>query len=352
MFTEAGTTDISRLLDHQFAKEDIRLLGLDVAGGIQTLLCLAVTLGLAVKLPIWPLHAWHPDAQLRAPLAAAIVLSALLTLLAGYGLLRIALPIFPTGALQLSPLIFALASATALFAAVSALSQSDFRKMVAYISMTLIALAAMGLFSLNRQGFDGAIILMLSQGLVAGGLLLSAGVLLDRQNSTRLDSFGGLSIKMPVFAGLMLFMIWTALGLPGSAGFVALVLTLSGLAAASPWVVIVAFVSLGLIAGALLSAFRKIMRGDLIKESLKSVEDLKPRERLTLMSVAAVTLVLGLYPAFVTDRTGAATQSLAELFEQERQAGLETSKSFAGFTHPAQTASLRPLRDIDLQVSR
>lgn len=352
MFTEAGTTDIDRLMDHQFSTETITVLGFDVMGGLQTLLCLALILGLAVKLPIWPLHTWHTNAQARAPIAAAVVLSAILTMLAGYGLLRIALPIFPTGVLYLSPLLFAFASVTALFAAVSALAQTDFRKMTAYVSMVLIAIAAMGLFSVTRQGLDGAILLLLSQGLIASGLVLAGGVLLHRMDTTQMDSFGGLSIRMPVFSVLLLLIIWAALGLPGSAGFVAVFLTLTGLAEARPWAAVLALIALGLIAGALLVAFRRIMRGDLIKERLKSVEDLDLRERLTLLPVGAAVLALGLYPTFVTERISGATDRLAALFEQVQETEDQALLRSRGQIQAVSAAFIDPARDNTAPLAR
>ncbi len=326
MFTEAGTTDIDRLMDHQFGTEAVPVLGIDVPGGLQTLLCLALIAGLAFKLPIWPLHAWFADAQARAPVAAAVVLCAVLTMLAGYGVLRIVLPIFPVGVMQLAPLLFALASVTALYAALSALAQTEFRHLASYVSMAQISIAAMGLFSVTRQGLDGAILLLLSQGLVAAGLIFSAGILYHRTQTTRFEAFGGLSLRMPVFSALLLLIIWTALGLPGSTGFVALFLTVTGLTAATPWAAGVALIALAVIAGALLNAFRRIMRGDLIKENLKSVEDLTAKERWTLLPLAAAVLALGLYPAFVTERIGGATGALAARFEEEKAARTQASR--------------------------
>lgn len=319
MFTEAGTTDIERLMGHQFSTEDVAVLGLDVVGGMQTLLCLAIILGLCVKLPFWPFHAWHPNAMARAPLAAAIMLGAMLALLAGYGLLRIALPILPSGILQLAPLVFTLAGITALYAAIAALTQTDFRKIVAYLSLSQLSIAAMGVFSLTRQGLDGAILLLISQGLVIAGLLICAGILAARQESTQLEAFGGLSIRMPVFSGLMLALIWFGLGLPGGAGFVAFFLTISGLAVAMPWLALAVFISLAILAAALLGAFRKLMRGNLMKERLKSVEDLTWQERATLVPLVAAIICLGIFPSLVLERTGMATQRLVTLFEQERE---------------------------------
>ena len=352
MFTEAGTTDIDRLMDHQFGAEDVSVLGLNVPGGLQTLLCLAVITGFAIKLPIWPLHSWHATAQARAPVAAAVVLSAIVTALAAYGLLRLALPIFPVGALHLSPLFFAFAVVTALYAAMTALSQTDFRKVTASVSMALVSVAAMGLFSGSQQGLDGAILLLLSQGLVACGLLLSASVLLHRTNTTDLEAFGGLSIRMPLFSVLLILIIWTAIGLPGSAGFAAVFLTLAGLSGDRPWAVLVALVVLALIAGALLAAFRKIMRGDLIKESLKSVEDLDLRERLTLIPVAAAIVVLGLYPALVTERVGGATEALAVLFEEIKETEMQASRPSEKLLQTDSTAFLDQGREVAVPFSR
>ena len=206
--------------------------------------------------------------------------------------------------------------------------------------MVQISIAAMGLFSATRQGLDGAILLLLSQGLVAGGLIFSAGILLTRTQTTRLDAFGGLSIRMPVFSALLLLVIWTALGLPGSTGFVAMFLTLTGLVAAAPWAAVVALIALGVLAGALLNAFRKIMRGDLLKETLKSVEDLNARERFILLPLVAVIVALGLYPGFVTERIGGSTDMLAALFDEERAAATQASRDSQT---PSQHAASPPL---------
>ncbi|MEM7073813.1 MAG: NADH-quinone oxidoreductase subunit M [Pseudomonadota bacterium] len=311
MVSEAGTTDIPQLLNHVFDASDIRIAGLEVIGGLQSLLVLGLVAGFAVKLPLWPFHGWMPGIQAQAPVAGAVMLRTLMSVLAGYGVLRLAMPMFPLGAEAVAPLIYAVSGFAALFGALAAIGQDDLRRRIAYLSIAQMALVVMAVFAANQQGLDGAVFLLLSHGLVVAGLLLVAGALFDRTETTALDAFGGVSVRMPVLAAMFLLFTWGVVGIPGTGGFVALLLAITGVFQTSPIAALAACASLVMVAAAGLVMFRRVMLGDLIKESLKSLDDLSPRERLTLAPLAAAILALGLYPGFVTERIGPATGRLA-----------------------------------------
>ena len=310
MYVDAGTTDIPTLMTHTFASETFSVLGIQVVGGMQTLLFLAFFASFAVKMPMWPVHTWLPDAHVQAPTAGSVVLAAILLKMGGYGFLRFSLPMFPVGADVMGTFIFWLSAIAIVYASLVALAQEDMKKLIAYSSVAHMGYVTMGIFTVNQQGLDGAIFQMLSHGFVSGALFLIVGVVYDRMHTRDIDAYGGLMVRMPVYA--LVFMLFTManVGLPGTSGFIGEFLTLVAIFQENTWVAVVA--TSGVIFSACygLWLYRKVMLGDLIKESLKTIQDLSLREKAIFAPLIAMTLLLGFYPSIVTDVTGPAVSSL------------------------------------------
>lgn len=315
IYVLAGTSDLPTLMDHQFATSAVEVLGLQVTGGAQTLLWLAVFVAFAVKLPLLPFHTWMPDAQQQAPTAGSMLLAALLVKLGGYGFLRISLPMFPLGSEVMGPFALWLGGIGILYAAIAALAQQDVKKLLAYSAVAQMGFVTVGIFSVNQQGIDGAIFQMLSHGFVSAAVFLCIGVLYDRLETTEIDAYGGLVKRMPTFA--LAFMLFTvaSIGLPGTSGFVGVFLTLVGVFQTNTWVAVIAAAGLIFIAAHMLGLYRKVMMGDLIKESLKSIQDLSRREQVLLVPLAAMILLLGVYPSVVTDLIGPSVEALIEKYD-------------------------------------
>ena len=314
MWYDAGTTDIVRLLDHQFASDTISVLGFSVVGGVQTLLWLAFFASFAVKLPMWPFHTWLPDAHVQAPTAGSIVLAAILIKMGGYGFLRFSVPMFPIASDVMQNFVLFLSVAAIILTSLIALAQEDMKKLIAYSSVAHMGFVTMGIFAFNQQGLDGAIFQMLSHGIVAGALFMIVGVIYDRMHTREIDAFGGLALRMPKYA--LIFMLFTManVGLPGLSGFVGEFLTLVGLFKVNTWAGVGATTGVILSAAYALWLYRRVMFGDMIKESLKGLTDLTSREKLMFAPLVFLTLLLGLYPAVVLDITGPAVEALVQNF--------------------------------------
>ncbi|HGG04444.1 MAG TPA: NADH-quinone oxidoreductase subunit M, partial [Aliiroseovarius sp.] len=240
MYVEAGTTDIPTLMNHQFSSDSFAILGLSITGGMQTLLFLAFFASFAVKMPMWPVHTWLPDAHVQAPTAGSVVLAAILLKMGGYGFLRFSLPMFPVGTDTLATFILWLSVIAIVYTSLVALVQEDMKKLIAYSSVAHMGYVTAGIFSLNQQGIDGAIFQMLSHGFVSGALFLIVGVIYDRMHTREIDAYGGLVNRMPAYA--LIFMLFTManVGLPGTSGFVGEFLTLVGMFQANTWIALVA----------------------------------------------------------------------------------------------------------------
>ena len=337
MYLDAGTTCIggcegASLLTHQFGSDTISLLGFQIVGGMQTLLWLAFFASFAVKMPMWPVHTWLPDAHVQAPTAGSVVLAAILLKMGGYGFLRFSLPMFPVGSELLAPLVFWMSAIAIVYTSLVALVQSDMKKLIAYSSVAHMGYVTMGIFAANQQGIDGAIFQMLSHGFVSGALFLCVGVIYDRMHTREIDAFGGLINRMPAYA--MVFMLFTManVGLPGTSGFIGEFLTLAGIFQVNTWVATIATTGVILSAGYALWLYRRVVLGDLIKESLKSITDMTTRERAIFAPLIAMTLLLGVFPSLVTDIIG---PSVAALVDSHQTALAE----FAPATQVAETAS-------------
>jgi len=315
MYVDAGTTDMVALLGHNFGSETFRLLGLQVVGGMQTLLFLAFFASFAVKMPMWPVHTWLPDAHVQAPTAGSVVLAAILLKMGGYGFLRFSLPMFPVASDLLAPLVLWLSAIAIVYASLVALAQEDMKKLIAYSSVAHMGYVTMGIFAANQQGIDGAIFQMISHGFVSGALFLIVGVIYDRMHTREIDAYGGLMVRMPVYAAIFMLFTMANVGLPGTSGFVGEFLAIVGAFQVNTWVATVAATGVILSAAYALWLYRRVALGDLIKESLKSIKDMTARERAIFAPLVVMTLLLGVYPALVTDVIGPSVTALVGSYE-------------------------------------
>ncbi|MGB7262744.1 MAG: NADH-quinone oxidoreductase subunit M [Albidovulum sp.] len=310
MYVDAGTTDIPTLLVHQFSSETLNVLGFRVIGGMQTLLWLAFFASFAVKMPMWPVHTWLPDAHVQAPTAGSVVLAAILLKMGGYGFLRFSLPMFPVASDHLAGLVLWLSAIAIVYTSLVALVQSDMKKLIAYSSVAHMGFVTMGIFAANQQGVDGAIFQMISHGFISGALFLCVGVIYDRMHTREIDAYGGLVNRMPSYALIFMFFTMANVGLPGTSGFVGEFLTLVGIFQVNTWVAAVATSGVILSAAYALWLYRRVVMGDLIKEALRSITDLTTREKAIFAPLVAMTLLLGVYPSLVTDMIGPSVSAL------------------------------------------
>jgi NADH-quinone oxidoreductase subunit M len=312
MYFDAGTTDIVKLLNHQFSYEGFQVLGWHVAGGAQTLMWLAFFASFAVKMPMWPVHTWLPDAHVQAPTAGSVILAAILLKMGGYGFLRFSLPMFPVASDIMADFVFWLSVIAIIYTSLVAMMQEDMKKLVAYSSVAHMGFVTMGIFAANQQGIDGAMFQMISHGFISGALFLCVGVVYDRMHTREIDAYGGLVNRMPVFAAVMMLFTLANVGLPGTSGFVGEFLTLAGAYQVSTWA------ALGATTGVILSAayslwlYRRVIFGDLIKESLKSITDMNGREVTFMAPLVVMTVLLGVYPSLATDLFGPTVEALVD----------------------------------------
>ncbi|NCV31205.1 MAG: NADH-quinone oxidoreductase subunit M, partial [Rhodobacteraceae bacterium] len=310
MYADAGTADIPTLMTHQFGSEDLSVLGIHVVGGMQTLLFLAFFASFAVKMPMWPVHTWLPDAHVQAPTAGSVVLAAILLKMGGYGFLRFSLPMFPVGSAVMADLVFWMSAIAIVYTSLVALVQEDMKKLIAYSSVAHMGYVTMGVFAANQQGIDGAIFQMLSHGFISGALFLCVGVIYDRMHTREIDAYGGLVNRMPAYALIFMFFTMANVGLPGTSGFVGEFLTLMGIFQVNTWVALFATSGVILSAAYALWLYRRVVMGDLIKESLKSITDMGTRERVIFAPLIIMTLLLGVYPALALDVIAPAVENL------------------------------------------
>ena len=312
MYAEAGTTDIESLMLHQFAFDDFNLFGFQILGGTQTLLFLAFFASFAVKMPMWPVHTWLPDAHVQAPTAGSVVLAAILLKMGGYGFLRFSLPMFLVGSYIMTDFILWLSVIAIVYTSLVALVQSDMKKLIAYSSVAHMGYVTIGIFAANQQGIDGAIFQMLSHGFISGALFLCVGVIYDRMHTREIEAYGGLVNRMPAYALIFMFFTMANVGLPGTSGFVGEFLTLVGIFKVNTWIALLATSGVVLSAAYALWLYRRVMMGDLIKETLRTIQDMSLRERAVFAPLVFMTLLLGLYPVLALDLIGPSVQSLID----------------------------------------
>ncbi|MDA7426620.1 NADH-quinone oxidoreductase subunit M [Thalassococcus lentus] len=315
MYADAGTTDMVRLLQHEFASDSFSILGVQIVGGLQTMLFLAFFASFAVKMPMWPVHTWLPDAHVQAPTAGSVVLAAILLKMGGYGFLRFSLPMFPVGSDVMANFVFTLSVIAIIYTSLVALVQEDMKKLIAYSSVAHMGYVTMGIFAANQQGVDGAIFQMISHGFISGALFLCVGVIYDRMHTREIDAYGGLVNRMPAYA--LIFMLFTManVGLPGTSGFVGEFLTLMGIFQVNTWVAAGAATGVILSAAYALWLYRRVVMGDLIKESLKTITDMTTREKAIFAPLVVMTIWMGVYPAPILDRIGPSVAALVEQYD-------------------------------------
>ena len=284
MANEAGTTYIPTLLSHDFPVQ------------AQTWLWLAFFASFAVKMPMWPVHTWLPDAHVQAPTAGSVILAGVLLKLGGYGFLRFSLPMFPQASADLTWLIFGLSAVAVIYTSLVALVQQDMKKLIAYSSVAHMAIVTIGLFAFNQQGIEGAVIVMLSHGLVSGALFLCVGVIYDRLHTREISRYGGLAINMPVYATLFLLFTMASIGLPGTSGFVGEFLSLAGTYQLSTWIALLCTTGIILGAAYMLYLYRRVVFGQIVHDDVRTMPDLSMRELWLLAPIAAVVLWMGVYP--------------------------------------------------------
>ena len=298
MYWQAGTTDIPSLLAYKFPPQ------------LQTWLWLAFFASFAVKMPMWPVHTWLPDAHVQAPTAGSVILAGILLKLGGYGLIRFSLGMFPNASEFFAPLVFALSVIAIIYTSLVALMQEDIKKLIAYSSVAHMGYVTMGIFAANQQGVQGAIFQMLSHGIVSGALFLCVGVIYDRTHTREIAAYGGLVNNMPKYAVAMMVFTMANVGLPGTSGFIGEFLTLIGVFRVNTWVALFAATGVILSAAYALWLYRRVIFGVLDKENLKKLLDLSPREQLILYPLIALTILFGVYPAPIFDATAASVDLL------------------------------------------
>jgi len=284
MANEAGTTSIPALMAYDFAP------------AAQIWLFLAFFASFAVKMPMWPVHTWLPDAHVQAPTAGSVILAGVLLKMGGYGFIRFSLPMFPEASAELAWLVFALSMIAVVVTSLIALVQHDMKKLIAYSSVAHMAIVTVGLFAFNVQGLEGAMIVMLSHGLVSGALFLCVGVIYDRLHTREIARYGGLSINMPRYALFFLLFTMASIGLPGTSGFVGEFLSLAGIYQVSSWVALVATTGIILGAAYMLYLYRRVAFGEQRNADAAAMRDLSAREYAMLAPIAAAVLWMGVYP--------------------------------------------------------
>jgi NADH-quinone oxidoreductase subunit M len=298
LYWNAGTTDIPTLMHTA------------VPRSLQTWAWLAFFASFAVKMPMWPVHTWLPDAHVEAPTAGSVVLAAIMLKMGGYGFLRFSLPMFPDASLYFAPMVWTLSVIAIVYTSLVALMQEDIKKLIAYSSVAHMGYVTMGIFAGTTQGVSGAVFQMVSHGIVSGALFLCVGVVYDRLHTREIAAYGGLVNRMPIYAALFMVFTMANVGLPGTSGFVGEFLTLIGTFKVS--IPTATFASIGVILSAAyaLWLYRKVVFGELTKPALQGIKDITFREGLVLVPLVILTILFGVYPKPVLDMSAASIQLL------------------------------------------
>ncbi|MGF1464292.1 MAG: NADH-quinone oxidoreductase subunit M [Maricaulaceae bacterium] len=306
MYLDAGSTDIEVLLSHSFDP------------GLQTWLWWAFFASFAVKMPMWPVHTWLPDAHVEAPTAGSVLLAGILLKLGGYGFLRFSLPMFPDASLEFAPIVYALSVVAILYTSLVAFRQVDIKKLIAYSSVAHMGFVTLGIFAANAQAVQGAIFQMLSHGVISGALFLSVGVIYDRMHTREIAFYGGLVHRMPVYAAIFMLFTFGNAGLPGTSGFVGEFSALLGVFQVNTWAAGLATMGMILSAVYALTLYRNVVFGELTNPKLTGISDMNTREWVIFVPLIVATLWLGVYPAAVFDVTGPSVEALIEAVDAAR----------------------------------
>jgi NADH-quinone oxidoreductase subunit M len=326
MYWHAGTTDITTLLTYKFPAE------------MQWWLWLAFFASFAVKLPMWPVHTWLPDAHVEAPTGGSVILAAVLLKMGGYGFLRFSVPMFPLASAEFGSLMFALSVIAIIYTSLVALAQTDIKKLIAYSSVAHMGFVTMGIFTFSTQGTEGAIFQMLSHGIISAGLFLVVGVIYDRIHTREIAAYGGLVERMPIYAAFFMVLTMGNVGLPGTSGFIGEFLTLLAAFKVNTWVAFFATTGVILSAAYALYVYRRVIYGALVKPTLKNIQDLSPREIGVLAPLVALTIFFGFYPAPILDVTAVSVKKLVANYE----AAVGTTSSKAVPTAPPASPAPAP----------
>jgi NADH-quinone oxidoreductase subunit M len=303
MAAETGTTSIPALKEYAFSPT------------VQPLLWLAFFASFAVKMPMWPVHTWLPDAHVQAPTAGSVILAGILLKLGGYGFILFNLPMFPEASKTFAPMVFALSAIAVVYTSLVAFRQTDIKKLIAYSSVAHMGFVTMGIFAGNEQGVQGAVFQMLSHGLISGALFLCVGVVYDRMHTREIAFYGGLTSRMPWFAAIFLMFTMANVGLPGTSGFIGEILTMTGVYQVSTWTAF--FAASGVIFSAVyaLTLYRNVMFGEITNPALKAITDIDRRELMLFVPLIVGTLLLGVQPGLVLDYTNASVGALTSAYQ-------------------------------------
>ena len=299
----AHTTSIPALMTYHFDPS------------LQIWLWLAFFASFAVKMPMWPVHTWLPDAHVEAPTAGSVILAGILLKMGGYGFLRFSLPMFPDASRYFTPLIFTLSVIAIVYTSLVAFRQTDIKKLIAYSSVAHMGFVTMGIFSGNVQGEQGAIFQMLSHGVISGALFLCVGVVYDRMHTREIAFYGGLTERMPWYAATFMLFTMGNVGLPGTSGFVGEILTMVGTYQASTWTAIVAATGVILSACYALTLYKRVMFGTITNPKLAAISDMNWREIAVFAPLVISALVLGVQPHLVFDITAASVGHLVDAYK-------------------------------------
>ena len=302
IYLHTGTTEIPEMVA-RLATDGIDL-------DVQKLLWLAMFASFAVKVPMWPFHTWLPDAHVEAPTAGSVLLAGVLLKLGGYGFLRFSLPMLPEASLYFAPFVFTLSIVAIVYTSLVALMQNDMKKLIAYSSVAHMGIVTIGLFTPNALGIEGGIVTMLSHGFVSAALFMVVGVVYDRIHSREIDAYGGLAEVMPVYATVFMLFMLASVGLPGTSGFIGEILVIVGVFQVSSWVAF--FAATGMILGAayMLWLYRRVVFGDLVKDTLKGIRDLRTNEVIAFAPLILLVIVMGVYPNLFLDPMHASVNQL------------------------------------------
>ncbi len=309
MYVTADTTDVRALMEYTFTED------------MQFWLWLAFFASFAVKMPMWPVHTWLPDAHVEAPTAGSVILAAILLKMGGYGFLRFSLPMFPDASLYFAPLVFALSVIAIIYTSLVALRQEDIKKLIAYSSVAHMGFVTLGIFTFTEQGVHGAMIQMISHGIISAALFLCVGVVYDRMHTREIAQYGGVVHRMPIYAAILMVFTLGNVALPGTSGFVGEFLSLAGAFQVNTAVALAATSGVILSAAYMLWLYRRVVFGEIHNSGVASLTDVNRRELLTLVPLVVLTLYFGIYPLPLFEVMDASVDALVQNVQAAQGAG-------------------------------